>query len=82
MRARRLCRLYSRDFFFPFQLASAEVEYGSTEEQLVLDFFAPADVSAVHADKAEHHGKETQSQAAHEQPAHSLYERWGGHARS
>lgn len=51
------------------------MEYGSTEEQLVLDFFAPADVSAVHADEAEYHGKETQSKAAHEQPAHSLYER-------
>lgn len=54
------------------------MEHGSAEEQLVLDFVAAADVGALHADEAEHHAEETQSQAAHEQPAHPLHERWGG----
>lgn len=53
------------------------MEHGSAEQQFVLDFVAAADVSALHADEAEHHGEETQSQAAHEQPAHPLDERWG-----
>lgn len=59
-----------------FGLTSTEMEHRPGKKQFVLGFIAPANISAVHSDKAEHHAKEPEGQPAHEKSTHSLDECW------
>lgn len=52
------------------------MEHRPGKEQFVLGFIAPANISALHSDKAEHHAKEPEGQPAHEKSTHSLDECW------
>lgn len=52
------------------------MEHCPRKKQFVLGFIAPANISALHSDEAEHHAEEPEGQPAHEQSTHSLDERW------
>lgn len=58
-------------------LTSCEMKHCSSKDELVLNFFCSANISALHSDKAKHHSEEAKRYPTHEQSADALNESYG-----